>query len=260
MSLSKKNSNNEIVYPAKGVDLSAYQSNISYKALKDAGVSYAILKVMRRDGSVDKKYYDHYKGLMEVGIPVTAVYNYSYANTMKKAVEGAKRVIGILENGADGTGKKNNSKIAICMDVEDECMKGLGKGLADIINIYEDVVLDADFSFLVYTGLSFYNSYIKPYKDVINCDKWWIARYYNGYTPMPFREEPSGLYKPKLGSEEILGWQYTSSGRIPGYSGNLDLNIVYKEINDKLNLIKGKPVRTRSTPKPSTGPNIRVRE
>ena len=49
------------------------------------------------------------------------------------------------------------------MDVEDNIMKNLGSKLADIINAYETVIKSAGFGFGVYTGQSFFMSYIKPY-------------------------------------------------------------------------------------------------
>lgn len=61
-------------------------------------------------------------------------------------------------------------------DVENACLKNKDILLIRIINTYKAVIEAAGYEFGVYTGLSFYNSYIKPYKDYIDCD-FWIARY-----------------------------------------------------------------------------------
>ena len=56
----------------------------------------------------------------------------------------------------------------------------------------------------------------------------WIARYNKGYTQMQFTEDPDQRFKPM---ENILAWQYTSSGIVLGVTGNVDLDIIYKELD-----------------------------
>lgn len=49
---------------------------------------------------------------------------------------------------------------------------------------------------------------------------------------MQFGTIPSDTYKPAVaaGSNSVLnGWQFTSSGRVSGISGNVDMNIRYTE-------------------------------
>ena len=57
---------------------------------------------------------------------------------------------------------------------EDKCQKDLGITLIDIINVYQEVIEYAGYEFGVYTGLAFYNYYIKPYANNVNC-QFWIA-------------------------------------------------------------------------------------
>lgn len=84
--------------------------------------------------------------------------------------------------------------------------------------------------------MSFYNSFIKPYKSQINCDKWWIARYYNGYNKMSLSNDPNEQYNPKSSTGlNLYGWQYTSSGQVPGINGNVDINIIYGNTTSSFN-------------------------
>ena len=206
-------------YLYKGIDISTYQKNLNYQALKDAGVDFAILKIINKQGDIDSMYMQHSLNLDALGIKIQAVYNYSYATSIDQAVYMANRVIEYL----------GDRKCAVCLDVEDNVQKTLGSGLIDIINAYQSVVENSGRSFLLYTGLSFWKTYLAPYQANLRCKQLWIARYNKGYTEMDFSEDPDQNYKPMDG---ILAWQYTSSGKIKGVDGRLDLNVMYREIGE----------------------------
>lgn len=206
----------------KCVDVSSYQGNINWSLVKTSGVNHAILKVIRKDLNPDTKFEQNWNGCKNTNIEVSGVYNYSYATTVAKAKTDAQKVLSIL----------NERKCTVWLDVEDKCQQGIGSLLKDIINAYRDVIVSAGYDFGVYTGMSFYNSYIKPYATQIKCDKWWIARYYNGYSKFPVANKPNEQYNPKTSiGRDIYGWQYTSSGQVAGINGNVDLNIIYGHVS-----------------------------
>lgn len=61
----------------------------------------------------------------------------------------------------------------------------------------------------------------------------WNAGYYAGYnTIYGFVDNPSLHYDLGAFSDNIALYQYTSSGRLNGWSGNLDLNIFYGDVTD----------------------------
>ena len=200
----------------KCVDVSSYQGNINWEQVKSAGVHQAILKIIRKDLNPDTKFEHNWKGCQDAGVTVSGVYNYSYAASTAKAITDAKKVLSVL----------NGRKCMVWLDVEDKCQKGLGPLLKDIIHAYSDVITDAGYPFGVYTGMSFYQSYLKPYP--IKCDTYWIARYYNSYRKMDISISPNEKYNPRLNiGRDIYAWQYTSSGQLSGITGNVDLSIIY---------------------------------
>ena len=206
----------------KCVDVSSYQKDINWNLVKSAGVNHAILKVIRKDLNPDTKFEQNWSGCQSAGITVSGVYNYSYATNVQKAKSDAQRVLSVL----------NGRKCTVWLDLEDKCQQGLGSLIKDIINAYRDVIVSAGYDFGIYTGPSFYNPYIKPYISQIKCDKWWLARYYNGYNKMAISINPNEQYNPKLmtGMSDIYAWQYTSSGQVPGINGGVDLSIVYGDV------------------------------
>ena len=205
----------------KCIDVSSYQGNIDWNLVKATGVNHAILKVIRKDLNPDTKFEQNWKSCQSANVTVSGVYNYSYATTVTKAKTDAQKVLSIL----------NGRKCTVWLDVEDKCQQGLGSLLKDIINTYREVIVNAGYDFGVYTGMSFYNSYIKPYSSQINCSSFWIARYYNAYNKMDISTPPKEQYNPKTSvGRDIFAWQYTSSGQVPGVNGNVDLSIIYGNI------------------------------
>ena len=227
------------VYPQKGVDMSKYQQGVNYKALRAEGVKFAVLKIIRKDLNPDEMFEKHYRGCQEAGIPVRAVYNYSYATTVEKAITDAKRVVAVL----------NGRNIPVVLDVEADVQKNLGERLIQIINAYQSVIQQAGLKFCVYTGLYFYNTYIKPYSNKLNCTQFWIARY-PSTLEMRIGDVPPPDKKPDV--KGIIAWQYSSKGKIPSaYSGNLDFNMLYAPIVEqtrKTGTVTANSLRIRSTP------------
>lgn len=197
----------------KGIDVSSYQNTIDWKKVKGDGIDFAILKVIRKDLNPDKQFEANWKGCEAVGMPILAVYNYSYATTESKGRTDAQAVLQIL----------NGRKVRVCLDAEDACQKNLGKRLIDIINAYAEVITDAGLEFMVYTGLYFYNTFIRPYGGVSY--PLWIARY--GDNDGSLNE----AYKPSVAG--MVGWQYTSKAKVSGITGNVDMNVWYEELEEK---------------------------
>lgn len=193
-----------------GIDVSSYQGTINWWAVKQNGIDFAILKIIRKDLNPDKKFEENWRKCNAYDMEVQGVYNYSYATTMAKARSDAKRVLAIL----------GNRKTMVWMDVEDAVMKNLGKNLISIINAYGKVITDAGLQFGVYTGESFYKTYIKPYGGVSY--PMWIARYGKNNGKCDVK------YQPQV--PNMVGWQYTSKGRVGGIVGNVDMNVWYKEL------------------------------
>lgn len=188
-----------------GIDVSSYQGKIDWRLVKNSGVEFAILKIIRKDLNPDKQFETNWSDCINVGMEIQGVYNYSYATTVEKAKTDAQKVLSILAG----------RKTFVWLDVEDSCQKGLGSRLIDIIEAYNEIIVAAGCTFGVYTGASFYNTYIKPYGG-LNCPLW-IAAY--GINDGKQHETK----RPTLAN--CIGWQYSSRGIINGISGYVDVNV-----------------------------------
>lgn len=199
------------------VDVSSWNGDIDWNKVKAAGVSHAVLKVIRKDFEKDKQFENNWKGCQLAGVHICGVYNYVYTPTVEEAIAAADRVLEVLDG----------RKVTVWMDVEDECMQNLGEELIDIIKAYKHTIEAAGYEFGIYTGLAWYGSHIAPYADeeVLNC-RYWIARYNLGYEKMNLCDEPNPDKRPDVVAN-LAGWQYTSSGLVDGIEGVADLSEFY---------------------------------
>ena len=228
-------------YPCRGIDVSSYQKNLNYEVLKSNGVQFAILKITNKSNQVDSEFENHYAGFTKAGIPITGVYNYVYATTIEASKIAAQAVVRALKG----------RKVIVWMDVEDKTLIPLGHNLIPIINAYHSVIEKAGLDFGIYTGLSFYKSYLLPYINEINCKSFWIARYYKGYQDMEINERLDDSKKPQINGN-LIGWQFTSSCQVNGNNGQrLDANILYSPIvksKTKYGVVTANTLRIRKEP------------
>lgn len=201
----------------KVIDASSYQGSVDWKRVKESGAEGAILKIMRKDLSPDRQFEKNWKGAQEAGIPVIGVYNYIYAITEKESKATAKKVVEIL----------NGRKATVWYDAEDGVLlKVSGEKRMRNLEAYRNTIEGAGLAFGVYTGISFYNRYIKPYAKELDCP-FWIAKYPSERS-MRVTENPPHSKKPVI-LQELEGWQYSSKGNVPGIAGNADLSLWYKD-------------------------------
>lgn len=200
-----------------GIDLSKNNAVYSYDAIKADGIDCAILKIIKKDGNLEDKFIQHLEGCEMADLPVVGVYNYSYATTVEKAIYDATLVVNYM--------KSIKLWCAVWLDVEDISLTGLGHKLIEIIKAYANVITSNGFPFGLYTGQSFYNSYIGMKSSEINNIPIWIARYYGSnqiFSPT------SKIDQNKLPNiPNIVIWQYSSKGSVKGINGNVDLDYFY---------------------------------
>lgn len=202
----------------RGIDVSSYQGEINWNKVRNDGVEFAILKVIRKDLAPDKYFERNWNECERTSTLLLGVYQYSYATTVEKAKIDARRVLQIL----------GNRKPMVWLDIEDNCQKGLGHRLLDIILAYKTIIIESGRQFGIYTGLSFYNSYLKAYRNYLLDVPFWIARYpsKNAITI----KSPINILKKPVIDNLLFGWQYSSTCRINGINGNVDVNEWYVKI------------------------------
>lgn len=190
-----------------GLDVSGYQGEIDYDAVKAAGVEFVFIKVggtLGIDGEyyVDSKFKRNIEGFNRVGIPV-GIYFFSYAPSKKSAIKDAEWVYEQI--------KDYKVELPVVYDWE-------------------------NWSFYNEFNLSFYNltANAEAFLDTLNkkgyegmlygsknyIDKIWLKTNYPIWVAH-YTSDPTVSY------EEYAYWQICDNGQIDGIYGNVDINIMY---------------------------------
>lgn len=205
--------NNLFVQQAKGViDVSEWQGDIDWAKAKADGVEGVIIRLGYGWGNnADKKAQRNISECKRLGIPF-GIYWYSYADTPSIA----------KEEGADVVSKLKQfgvNPIDLAYPVYYDLEKWTWEGhqpptdpnmYNNIVNNWYSALQSAGYKNL---GVYSYTSYLQgPLKHAdIYAKTTWVAQY---GARMGFDSFPTNS----------RGWQYTSSGKVDGISGNVDMN------------------------------------
>ena len=189
-----------------GIDISEYQGTIDFEAVKSAGISFACLRSTKKNGIVDAAFERNLLGCMNNGIDYSC-YKYAYATSHDEARREADSVINLLQD----------IKMPIWYDMEDNSLVHLGKDTIEGIALsFIGECKDAGFEVGIYCNKSWYDDYISQYlKDKFS---FWIARYGKNTGQLDEKYKPTG--------RNVIAWQYTSKGHVPGIEGNVDMDVL----------------------------------
>ena len=205
--------NNLFVQQAKGViDVSGWQGDIDWAKAKADGVEGTIIRLGYGEGNnADKKAQRNISECKRLGIPF-GIYWYSYADTPSIAKEEGTDVVAKLKQFG-----VNPSDLAypVYYDLEKWTWEGHQPPTDpnvynNIVNNWYSALQSAGYKNL---GVYSYTSYLQgPLKHAdIYAKTTWVAQY---GARMGFDSFPTNS----------RGWQYTSSGKVDGISGNVDMN------------------------------------
>lgn len=199
-----------------GIDISKYQGDIDWDAVKEAGFDFVMIRCAYRGyvtGSLneDESFEDNIEGALDAGLKV-GVYVFSQALDVDEALEEAEFVLDLIED--------YDVSYPVVYDWE--------------------VVIDED-------GDTARTKYITPEQLTANLLVFSERIAMEGYTPMVYCNKKTAVWKYDLSRLDGIEmwyaeysdvpdyfyhfdmWQYSSKGAVPGIKGNVDLNISFKD-------------------------------
>jgi len=189
----------------KGIDVSKWQGDINWEKVRASGVEFAMLRAGfgRCQGQNDTSFERNYREAKKNGILVGA-YHYSYAKTVSDAEKEAEYFLSLI------SGK--SFEFPVAFDIEDNSQKNLSREeISNIVEAFCGRTEKAGYFVSVYANLWWLNNKIsdrvKERYDI------WLAQW---------ADAPS--YGGKYGM-----WQYTSSGKTDGITGNTDMDLAFKD-------------------------------
>lgn len=192
----------------KGIDVSAYQGKPDWMQVGKSGVKFAILRILDSRGK-DTSFEYNYSGCGAAGIS-RGVYRFSYALTAAQAQKEAREVVEAL------AGRK--PELGVWLDLEWSRQRALGAArVKEIANAWMKAIRDAGYECNIYCNTDWYKNILSG----LNA-KYWIARY-----PAEDNGTMKESLRPNVGE---TGWQYSSRGKVPGITGNVDMNVWYGSV------------------------------
>lgn len=190
----------------KGIDVSKWQGNIDWKAVKSKSVEFSIVRAGygREKSQIDRKFEANYSGCKAAGIPVGA-YWYNYATDVEGAKLEAQACIAAL--------KGKQFEFPIYYDIEEKATLETGKeNVSAIARTFCEALEKAGYFVGIYSMKSALDSYFTD--EVKKAYTVWLAHV--GVE----RSSYSGSYDM---------WQYSWKGAVEGIKGDVDLDYCYKD-------------------------------
>lgn len=192
-----------------GIDVSKWNGNIDWNAVRNSGVSYVIIRCGYRGSSTgalieDPKFRSNIKGAKAAGLKV-GVYFFSQAVNEVEAVEEASMALAL----AGGYGLN----YPIFLDVEPS--GGRADGISRetrtaVCRAFCSTVQNSGVSAGIYANKTWFNEKINT--GSLTGYKIWLAQYASAPTYTATRYDM---------------WQYSSKGKVSGINGDVDMNISY---------------------------------
>ena len=191
-----------------GIDVSKWNGNIDWNAVKNSGISYVIIRCGYRGSTTgalieDPKFKTNIAGATKAGLKV-GIYFFTQAVDEVEAVEEASMTIGLIRN--------YNISYPVFLDVESSGGRadGLDSGTrTNVINAYCQTIRNSGYTAGVYANKTWLTK--KMNAGALSSYKIWLAQYNTAPT-----------YSGKIDL-----WQYTSKGSVKGIGGNTDMNLSY---------------------------------
>lgn len=192
-----------------GIDISTWQGKVSkanFIKAKNAGIQFVILRLgytgsESKAPTLDNVFENNYKNAVAAGLPV-GIYYYSLATSDAMAKKEAEFCIKHL------AGKKLDYPVYIDVEDPNYQAKKSKAVLASVCNVFCNTLQGAGYKCGVYASTSWFNSKIG---NITASHTKWVAQYYK-------KCEYKGAYDM---------WQYTSSGKVNGLKGKIDMNYYY---------------------------------
>lgn len=191
-----------------GIDVSEWQTEVNWQAIREAGVEYVMLRIGWRGSEEGKLFEDecfrsHYAGATAAGLQVGG-YFFSQAVSVEEAQEEAAYVLQLLD------GKQ--LQMPLIFDWEqinstDRTADMDARTLTDCSIAFCEAVKEAGYDPGLYFNPDLGSRLL--YLGELTDYRFWLAMY-NANMTYPFR---------------IDMWQYTNTGSVPGIDGDVDLNI-----------------------------------
>ncbi|WP_150495104.1 glycoside hydrolase family 25 protein [Roseibium aquae] len=195
-------------YPVHGIDVSHWQGEIDWHAVKRAGTEFAWIKSTEGGDHADRRFLDNWTGAREAGVPRGAYHFYYFCRPVEEQVDWVKQIVPVdptalpLVLDMEWNGHSRSCQIR---PPRDEILR-------DMIYFLDEMERHYGKRPVIYATVDFHRDrLVGAFKD----EQFWIRS---------VAAFPNRIYE---GRDDWFFWQYTAEGRVDGVKGNVDRNAFY---------------------------------
>ena len=196
----------------KGIDVSKHQGIIDWQKVKEAGIAFAMIRAGYGAGTVDARAHRNFSECNRLGIPCGA-YWFSYAHTEEMARREARACLAAVapyrldypiafDFEYDSVTRAAKAGVTVTKDLASR----IARAFCETIEAAGHYVIN--YANRDYLG-RYFDEQIRRRYDL------WLAQW---------PKEPDLARPPECGI-----WQYSSTGRVPGIDGDVDLDVTYQD-------------------------------
>jgi lysozyme len=186
-------------YAVQGIDVASYQGNVNWTSVKNAGISFGFDKATEGTTYTNPYFAGNWANMKANGI-IRGAYHYGHPGTDATA----------QANYFYNTVKPVSGDLQMALDIETTDGQSASHVWSWIQTFIARIHTLTGRPGIIYTGFYFWRDSVGNPTNNLNCPLW-LAAYVSDPTP----------YVPPAWSTWSF-WQYTSSGSVPGVSGNVD--------------------------------------
>jgi lysozyme len=195
-------------FPIHGIDVSKYQGDIDWQAVKRAGVKFAWIKATEGADHLDSKFRQNWEGARAAGVPRGAYHFVWWCRKPHEEINWFKQNVPVdphalppvLDVEATPTSKTCKRTLH-----REEVLRDMREMLVDMERHYRKKPV-------IYVTVDFYAAIMHP-NEFSDYNVWVRSTKYAPDVPYPGRR--------------WTFWQYQSDGRVDGVKGNIDKNAFY---------------------------------
>ena len=199
-------------YAVHGIDAARFQTGVDWAQARDAGVSFAFLKATEGGDRLDPEFHNHWQGAGRAGIPRGA---YHFFYFCRPAIEQARWFIANVP--------RTRGALPPVLDMEwnahsPTCrLRPEGATVRAEAEIFLDA-LERHYGQrpIVYTTVDFYRE-----NDMGRLPR--VEFWLRSVAGHPSKVYPGQVWR---------FWQYSGTGRVPGFAGRTDLNVFSGSVGD----------------------------
>ena len=191
-----------------GVDVSRYQGDINWQAVKSVGIEFAIIKAMKESSRNPDEFFEkNYEGCVKNNIK-TGIYVYIASRSIQDTEGEIKAVLDILHG--------RPLPYGIWLDLEDQSLMSIGKAkISRLVDKEAQGYQDAGYKVGIYSNRNWYLNVLD--RSLFQKYRFWCARY---------PRADIGQMEVRLSPKDYAqAWQYSSKGRVNGIKGNVDRDV-----------------------------------